>query len=138
MPSITPMMSLILRELSAISCMVETTWPTAWLPRWAAPLAEVASWLASSAAWADCATVLVSCSIDERSEEHTSELQSHVNIVCRLLLVNKQLTFDFTFFPPFIPRASVALAKGQRRWPLAGGFLPSSSSPLYRGRLRYY
>src|SRR5690242_20948316 len=23
---------------------------------------------------------------DERSEEHTSELQSHVNIVCRLLL----------------------------------------------------
>src|SRR5690242_20860250 len=27
--------------------------------------------------------------IGVRSEEHTSELQSHVNLVCRLLLVNK-------------------------------------------------
>src|SRR6266571_4196187 len=27
-----------------------------------------------------------------RSEEHTSELQSHVNIVCRLLLENKKAT----------------------------------------------
>src|SRR4051812_49765869 len=27
-----------------------------------------------------------------RSEEHTSELQSHVNIVCRLLLVKKKKT----------------------------------------------
>src|SRR6266480_4004999 len=27
---------------------------------------------------------------DERSEEHTSELQSHVNIVCRLLLEKKK------------------------------------------------
>src|SRR5690242_21471118 len=26
---------------------------------------------------------------DERSEEHTSELQSHVNLVCRLLLEKK-------------------------------------------------
>src|SRR4029434_11334197 len=26
-----------------------------------------------------------------RSEEHTSELQSHLNLVCRLLLENKQL-----------------------------------------------
>src|SRR5690242_21036893 len=28
---------------------------------------------------------------DERSEEHTSELQSHVNLVCRLLLEKKKL-----------------------------------------------
>src|SRR5438477_9494002 len=28
---------------------------------------------------------------DERSEEHTSELQSHVNLVCRLLLEKKNL-----------------------------------------------
>src|SRR5690242_20967653 len=28
----------------------------------------------------------------ERSEEHTSELQSHVNLVCRLLLEKKKLT----------------------------------------------
>src|SRR5438477_6741313 len=27
--------------------------------------------------------------IDKRSEEHTSELQSHVNLVCRLLLEKK-------------------------------------------------
>src|SRR5260370_17610320 len=29
---------------------------------------------------------------DERSEEHTSELQSHLNLVCRLLLEKKKLT----------------------------------------------
>src|SRR4051812_49801329 len=28
--------------------------------------------------------------VDYRSEEHTSELQSHVNIVCRLLLEKKK------------------------------------------------
>src|SRR4051812_49595301 len=27
--------------------------------------------------------------VEERSEEHTSELQSHVNLVCRLLLEKK-------------------------------------------------
>src|SRR5260370_12094161 len=27
---------------------------------------------------------------EERSEEHTSELQSHLNLVCRLLLVKKK------------------------------------------------
>src|SRR5690242_20877614 len=30
--------------------------------------------------------------IDARSEEHTSELQSHVNLVCRLLLEKKKHT----------------------------------------------
>src|SRR4051812_49553146 len=29
---------------------------------------------------------------DDRSEEHTSELQSHVNLVCRLLLEKKKNT----------------------------------------------
>src|SRR5690242_2860186 len=28
--------------------------------------------------------------VDHRSEEHTSELQSHVNLVCRLLLEKKK------------------------------------------------
>src|SRR5260370_38036173 len=28
--------------------------------------------------------------LDERSEEHTSELQSHLNLVCRLLLEKKK------------------------------------------------
>src|SRR4051812_49475347 len=31
-----------------------------------------------------------------RSEEHTSELQSHVNLVCRLLLEKKKNTLSFT------------------------------------------
>src|SRR5690242_21164316 len=30
--------------------------------------------------------------VDGRSEEHTSELQSHVNLVCRLLLEKKKKT----------------------------------------------
>src|SRR5260370_20062002 len=40
----------------------------------------------------------------ERSEEHTSELQSHLNLVCRLLLEKKNYTyqpsskFKFTLF----------------------------------------
>src|SRR5260370_5899834 len=29
---------------------------------------------------------------DQRSEEHTSELQSHLNLVCRLLLEKKKTT----------------------------------------------
>src|SRR5260370_26102528 len=33
----------------------------------------------------------IDCSFDEpRSEEHTSELQSHLNLVCRLLLEKKK------------------------------------------------
>src|SRR5260221_3379064 len=31
---------------------------------------------------------------DHRSEEHTSELQSHSDLVCRLLLVKKKTTFN--------------------------------------------
>src|SRR5207237_9653714 len=31
--------------------------------------------------------------IESRSEEHTSELQSHLNLVCRLLLEKKNFTF---------------------------------------------
>src|SRR6266571_8469779 len=33
-----------------------------------------------------------------RSEEHTSELQSHVNLVCRLLLEKKKLTHLRRFY----------------------------------------
>src|SRR5260370_20314954 len=32
-----------------------------------------------------------------RSEEHTSELQSHLNLVCRLLLEKKKITEVFPF-----------------------------------------
>src|SRR5260370_14592247 len=41
---------------------------------------------------ADCCSASVSSSPwgDSRSEEHTSELQSHLNLVCRLLLEKKK------------------------------------------------
>src|SRR5260370_17690371 len=35
----------------------------------------------------------------KRSEEHTSELQSHLNLVCRLLLEKKKTTVRQTFCP---------------------------------------
>src|SRR5690242_15607926 len=53
---------------------------------------------AQRAAWSGDANVLVATALhdhdtplafDPRSEEHTSELQSHVNLVCRLLLEKK-------------------------------------------------
>src|SRR5260370_6233954 len=40
-----------------------------------------------------------------RSEEHTSELQSHLNLVCRLLLEKKKLLEaidNYRYTPPFI------------------------------------
>src|SRR5260370_10166862 len=39
------------------------------------------------------AAVSRSLSVTGRSEEHTSELQSHLNIVCRLLLEKKNNTY---------------------------------------------
>src|SRR5436190_16653007 len=37
--------------------------------------------------------------IDARSEEHTSELQSHSDLVCRLLLEKKKLVHPDDIFP---------------------------------------
>src|SRR5207237_3368850 len=37
--------------------------------------------------------------LDERSEEHTSELQSHLNLVCRLLLEKKNTSSVSTAHP---------------------------------------
>src|SRR5260370_1919067 len=39
-------------------------------------------------------------SIGERSEEHTSELQSHLNLVCRLLLEKKKHHKPYIHCPP--------------------------------------
>src|SRR5260370_22938031 len=36
---------------------------------------------------------------DRRSEEHTSELQSHLNLVCRLLLEKKKTTLHVSRAP---------------------------------------
>src|SRR5207237_9988569 len=38
---------------------------------------------------------------DHRSEEHTSELQSHLNLVCRLLLEKKNILQDQFIQPQF-------------------------------------
>src|SRR5260370_25182652 len=45
-----------------------------------------------------------------RSEEHTSELQSHLNLVCRLLLEKKKTTnfFHSRADPPMSPSAAYA------------------------------
>ena len=64
MPSITPMMSLILRELALMSSMVLITWPTTTPPWVAAAVALPASWVAWRAVSALCLTVAVISSID--------------------------------------------------------------------------
>src|SRR5260221_4377913 len=38
-----------------------------------------------------CASFKLSCFLPDRSEEHTSELQSHSDLVCRLLLEKKSI-----------------------------------------------
>src|SRR5690242_20958039 len=43
-----------------------------------------------------CHEIPKPCHENPRSEEHTSELQSHVNLVCRLLLEKKKKTHNNT------------------------------------------
>ncbi len=59
MPSITPMMSEILRELALITSMVRTTWETTSPLRVATCAAEAVIWLACRAASAPWWTVWV-------------------------------------------------------------------------------
>src|SRR5260370_23611643 len=47
----------------------------------------------------------VSSGTDFRSEEHTSELQSHLNLVCRLLLEKKKGTLTRLLAAPIEPRS---------------------------------
>src|SRR2546430_9035587 len=52
--------------------------------------------LASSAgSWLNTSTSQPHCSARRRSEEHTSELQSQSNLVCRLLLEKKKTIGSF-------------------------------------------
>src|SRR5260370_23663704 len=63
-------------------------------------MATPSRWPASTAAWIcgnifDVADSLgAEAAVEARSEEHTSELQSHLNLVCRLLLEKKKNTID--------------------------------------------
>src|SRR5438034_7387894 len=58
----------------------------------------VADWLLLGTA---ALTVLVSFDYLERSEEHTSELQSHSDLVCRLLLEKKNAQPGLPPLPSF-------------------------------------
>src|SRR5438132_3097995 len=51
-----------------------------------------------------------------RSEEHTSELQSHSDIVCRLLLEKKNVRKGIHLLP--LPTASPERQPAERLWPL--------------------
>src|SRR5690242_21509456 len=48
-----------------------------------------------------------------RSEEHTSELQSHVNLVCRLLLEKKKASTTAT---PGFGRSDIAHSRSTMSW----------------------
>src|SRR5690242_21055813 len=50
-----------------------------------------------------------------RSEEHTSELQSHVNLVCRLL-IEKKKSIDNSFFPDSITYLWLRFGAEHIRW----------------------
>src|SRR5690242_21344578 len=71
----------------AIEGVAAADWPTnraAWL----------GGQIACNISWQDSGTQATRPDQSKiRSEEHTSELQSHVNIVCRLLLENKTDSF---------------------------------------------
>src|SRR5690242_21146791 len=83
-PSIARNSSLA-RLASASACSLRTRWVTS-----------------STAATRDFGLPCASRTSETRSEEHTSELQSHVNLVCRLLLekkkkkVNKSIIYYYT------------------------------------------
>src|SRR5260370_31105214 len=51
---------------------------------------------------------------NDRSEEHTSELQSHLNLVCRLLLEKKKHNLRVTCRSDHLPRPSSSCT-GKRR-----------------------
>src|SRR2546426_6234888 len=72
-----------------------STWMNSWCgcfrPPWGGTLATVPSRIFSSACWTPSPdTSRVIDGFSDRSEEHTSELQSPCNLVCRLLLEKKK------------------------------------------------
>src|SRR5260370_12009150 len=82
-------------EPSSSSCPAWSTAPSATPRTWwrccAAP-----TW-SPACAWAGARHALAGAG---RSEEHTSELQSHLNLVCRLLLEKKKTQTTKTHTPP--------------------------------------
>src|SRR6266571_4350456 len=61
-----------------------------------------------------------------RSEEHTSELQSHVNIVCRLLLEKKQKTSTRQGYPwQGLSHMTTPETKSNHKYPPPAGTKPA-------------
>src|SRR5258706_16040334 len=59
------------------------------LPIWMIPIVDLARWAGMAAGVAGASTRERLRATEARSEEHTSELQSLTNLVCRLLLEKK-------------------------------------------------
>src|SRR5256884_7303399 len=70
--------------------------PDQWQPP---PIAEVLDWQKQSRVFEDIALASGTESSILRSEEHTSELQSRLHLVCRLLLEKKRI-FSFSASSP--------------------------------------
>src|SRR5260370_5969908 len=68
--------------------LFRSTWSAAVARTWAAPTSSGACTPWSPRPHACC---IPAPSAPRRSEEHTSELQSHLNLVCRLLLEKKKV-----------------------------------------------
>src|SRR5438034_8596034 len=62
-----------------------------------------------------CDTVYYNLGYDMRSEEHTSELQSHSDLVCRLLLEKKKKTAKYE--PLDVRRERASLINVRRQYP---------------------
>src|SRR6266487_5208540 len=78
----------VLRDAGLVEARVDAQ--RRWYRVRAEPLAEIDAWLAPYRRfWAQRLDALER-HLDERSEEHTSELQSPVHLVCRLLLEKKK------------------------------------------------
>src|SRR5689334_23951951 len=60
---------------------------------WACPSNGCSGTLRAETTWPRCRTTSGSQLSSQRSEEHTSELQSQFHLVCRLLLEKKKLMY---------------------------------------------
>src|SRR5690625_6405420 len=98
-----------------LACAVIAGFSVAYpLAEWGGP---VLSMLDQVAPWVAVNLVLASiCSVLLRSEEHTSELQSRGQLVCRLLLEKKNETVTSASTPAVLPRLTVQRATGHEPW----------------------
>src|SRR5574337_811998 len=64
--------------------------------------------------------------VEARSEEHTSELQSPLNLVCRLLLEKKKIIFFFFFFNDTATTEIYTLSLHDAL-PISGGMAPAGA-----------